>query len=71
MNAVSNAPLPGLAPVPPLHPATAVTIPEHKRVLRKLKDILVSIYAYGVLLFGVFFPVVLAVWHTFFGPATQ
>ncbi len=70
MNAVSNVPLPGLAPVPPLHPAIAVTQPGFRRTLRKLKDILVSIYAYGVLLFGLTFPIVLAVWYTFFGPAT-
>ncbi len=70
MNAVSNIPLPGLAPELPLHPAAVVATPEHKRALRKLKDILVSIYAYGVLLFGLLFPVVLAVWHVLFAPAT-
>ena len=70
MNAVSNVPLPGLAPVPLLHPTTVVAPHGFRRALRQLKDILVSIYAYGVLLFGLFFPIVLAVWHAFFGPAT-
>ena len=68
MNAVSNVPLPGLAPVPPLHPATAVAPHGFRRALRTLKDILVSIYAYGVFAFGVFFPIALAVWYAFFGP---
>lgn len=67
MNAVSNIPLPGLAPELPLQPASAM--PEHGRALRRLKDILVSIYAYGVLLFGLLFPLVLAAWHVMFGPA--
>lgn len=70
MNAVSNIPLPGLAPVPPLHPATAAVIPEYKRTLRQLKDILVSIYAYGLLLFGLLFPILGAAWYTFFGSGT-
>ncbi len=70
MNAVSNIPLPGLAPVPPLHPASVVAQPGFRRALRKLKDILVSIYAYGVLAFGLFFPIVLATWYVFFGPET-
>ncbi len=70
MNAVSNIPLPGLAPELPLRPATVVAESELGRALRKLKDILVSIYAYGLLLFGLTFPIVLAVWHAFFGPAT-
>ena len=69
MNAVSNIPLPGLAPVPPLHPATVVALPEYKRALRLIKDVLVSIYAYGLLLFGLLFPPLGAAWHVFFGSA--
>lgn len=69
MNTVSNVPLPGLAPHLVL-PTIAVATPEHRRVLRRLKDTLVSIYAYGVLLFGLLFPIVLATWYAFFGPAT-
>ena len=70
MNAVSNIPLPGLAPVPPLSPATVVALPEYRRVLREVKDVLVSIYAYGLLLFGIFFPFAGAAWHVFFGSTT-
>lgn len=70
MNAVSNAPLPGLAPGLPPQPAIAVALPEHKRGLRMLKDILISIYAYGLLLVGICTPFVLAAWHKFFVAVT-
>lgn len=68
MNTVSNVPLPGLAPELPL--ASATVLPEHRRSLNKLKDLLVSIYAYGVLLFGLLVPVVLGGWYKFFGPGS-
>lgn len=71
MNAVSKLPLPGLAPELPLQPAPVAAMPEHGRMLHRLKDILVSIYAYGLLLFGLLFPFVLAAWHALFGPAAS
>jgi len=37
----------------------------------RLKDAVVTIYAYGLLAFGIFFPLMLAIWHLFFGPAAQ
>jgi hypothetical protein len=37
----------------------------------RLKDAIVTIYAYGLLAFGIFFPMLLAIWHMFFGPAAQ
>lgn len=67
MNTVSNIPGPGLAPELPLPPAAIAFSPEHKRTLRELKDILITIYAYGLLSFGLFFPFALAAWTAFFG----
>ena len=71
MNAVSNAPLPGLAPTPPLSATVAVSRPEFRSRLHKLKDTLITIYAYGVLGFGLLFPFVLAAWYGIFAPAGQ
>lgn len=71
MNTVSNIPVPGLAPAVPLPSATPVVLPDHKRALRKLKDRLLSIYAYGLLSFGLLFPFALAAWTVLFGSAPQ
>ena len=69
MNTVSNVPLPGLAPEVPLQPASTVTASDQGRVLHRLKDIVVTIYAYGLLLFGLLFPFVLAAWQAMSGSA--
>ena len=71
MNTVSNLPLPGLAPELPLTtPATVATL-KRKYSIAWLKDVLVSIYAYGLLLTGILFPPLGAAWHAFFGPGAQ
>ena len=75
MNTVADTPLPGLAPEPALQSApaaiAAVAPALRKSKLLRIKDILVTIYAYGLLGFGVFFPFVLAAWAAFFMPAGQ
>lgn len=75
MNTVADTPLPGLAPEPSTQPAAAViaAVVPHLRnsTPHRVKDILVTIYAYGLLGFGVFFPFVLAAWAAFFMPAGQ
>ena len=69
MNTVSNVPLPGLAPELPIQPASAVSTSAQRRALYRLKDIVVTIYAYGLLLFGLLFPFVLAAWQAMSGSA--
>lgn len=76
MSTVADAPVPGLAPEVPVPPAAvipvATIVPSARRLTaRRVKDILVSIYAYGLLAFGVFFPLVLAAWAAFFKPGVQ
>jgi len=71
MNTVSNLPLPGLTPEIPLQPPAAVVTFQGKLLRQKLKDILVSIYAYGLLLTGLLAPPLGAAWHVFFGPGAQ
>ena len=75
MNPVAEPPVQGLAPEPSPQPAiaaAAAVIPQlRKSTLHRIKDILVTIYAYGLLGFGVFFPFVLAAWAVFFMPSGQ
>jgi len=48
--------------------ATVVAPNLRKWNRRRIKDILVLIYAYGLLGFGIFFPLVLAAWAAIFWP---
>ena len=71
MNIQANFPQPGLAPSLSVNPAAAIAavVPmPHRSTLHRIKDLLVSIYAYGLLAFGVFFPPLLAAWYMTFGP---
>lgn len=79
MNTMANSPDPGLAP--DLHAApgaalsavakTAGTVLPDLRApkMRRIKDTLVAIYAYGLLGFGVCFPLLMAAWYAFIRPA--
>ena len=58
-------------------PATPVAITEIKAIVepnlrkwtpRRVKDLLVTMYAYGLLAFGLLFPLALAAWAAFFWP---
>ena len=75
MTSVADTSLQGLAPEPSLQPtaaAMAAVVPNlRKSNLQRIKDIAVTIYAYGLLGFGLFFPFVLAAWAAFFMPAGQ
>jgi len=81
MNTLADIPVSGLAPEHSVQPAvTAATITEitAKAVpdlatptWRRVRDILVAVYAYGLLAFGIFFPIVLAVWAEYFGPGAH
>jgi hypothetical protein len=75
MNTVAETPLAGLAPEAPQQPAVAAmaaVVPQlRKSTLNRVKDALVTIYAYGLLGFGIFFPFVLAAWAVLFKPAGQ
>ncbi len=78
MNTMADTPVPGLAPELPVQPAAAVAdvaarvVPTLPRSTRgRIKDTLLTIYAYGLLGFGLFFPLLLAAWHVLFAPATR
>jgi hypothetical protein len=75
MNTVADTPVPGLAPdsVPPAVAAgAAVVAPDsHQWTWYRLKDILVTIYAFGLLGFGLLFPFLLVAWAVIFEPAGQ
>jgi hypothetical protein len=75
MNTVAETPLPGLAPEPcpqSVAAAMAAVVPQLQRpALHRIKDTLVTVYAYGLLGFGVFFPFVLAAWALLFPTARQ
>ena len=49
-------------------PATIAAPILRKRDLRRLKELLVMTYAYGLLGFGMLFPLLLAAWAAFFAP---
>lgn len=76
MNTVADPPVPGLAPELSEQPAAdsvaAALAPDlHKWTWHRVKDTLVTIYAFGILGFGLLFPFALAAWFTFIGPAGQ
>ncbi|HEY5739923.1 MAG TPA: hypothetical protein VIW27_09365 [Gammaproteobacteria bacterium] len=48
--------------------ATGVAPQMRKWDSRRVKDLLVMVYAYGLLGFGIFFPLLLAAWAAFFVP---
>lgn len=81
MNTTADAPLPGPAPELAEKPAAALSavadlaasvVPELPgSTWDRVKDVLVTIYAYGLLAFGVFFPLLLAAWRVIFEPAAR
>ena len=78
MSTMVDTPVPGLAPELSVQPAAgpsaaAVVLPPYvgKWTRRRVKDILVAIYAYGLLAFGLLFPLVLAAWAAIFKPGVQ
>ena len=76
MNTVADTPVPGLASELSVQPAVAAlaaaVVPNVREwTMRRLKDTLVAIYAYGLLAFGLLFPLALAAWAAFFGPDVQ
>ena len=78
MNTLADTPLPGLVPDPAVQPAaavSAVTALATETVSKlpvwsfnRAKDLLVTIYAYGLLAFGILFPLLLAAWKLFLSP---
>lgn len=78
MNTLATPPVSGLVSEFSAKPVAAVTdaalglLPESRvGSLRRTKDVLVTIYAYGLLGFGVFFPFLLAAWKLLFGPVAE
>ena len=81
MNNMAVTPVPGPASAPSVQPAAAVSavaeiaanlVPNLPgSTLSRVKDALVTIYAYGLLAFGIFFPLLLAAWCAVFRPAAQ
>jgi len=79
MNTLAHPPVPGQLPAASVEPviakvadiAAAVVPSPRASDWDRLKDAIVTIYAYGLLAFGIFFPMLLAIWHMFFGPATR
>jgi hypothetical protein len=79
MNTLGNSPAPGHLPHPSVEPviariadiAAAVVPAPRASSWHRLKDTLVTIYAYGLLGFGIFFPFILAAWHVLFEPAAR
>jgi hypothetical protein len=73
MNILANTPAPGLEPIVSVHPSVAniaaTAMPKiSETTMHQVKDTLVAIYAYGLLAFGMFFPVVLVAWKLMTGP---
>ena len=81
MNTLADAPVPGSAHDLAEKPAAALSAVADlaATVVQKLpdstwhrvQDTLVTIYAYGLLAFGVFFPLLLAAWSVIFEPAAH
>ena len=81
MNTLADAPVAGPAPKLAEQPAAALSavvdlaatvVPELPgSTWHRVKDLLVTIYAYGLLAFGVFFPLLLAAWRGIFEPAAR
>ena len=76
MSALATPPAPGLVSDTPVQPVAAVTeaaasiLPQTSGwTLKRTKDAVVTVYALGLLGFGVFFPFVLVAWKLLFGPA--
>jgi hypothetical protein len=77
MSALATPPVPGLVSDIPVKPVAAVTdavlgkMPESTGwTIERTKNVAVSVYAYGLLGFGVLFPFVLAAWKLLFNPVT-
>lgn len=73
MNILANTPAPGLVPIVSVHHSAAnfaaTAIPKvSESTMHRVKDTVVTIYAYGLLAFGMLFPVVLVVWKLMTGP---
>jgi hypothetical protein len=78
MNALANPPVPGLVSDFPVKPVAAVSdaaiemLPRSSDwTLERIKDVLMTIYALGLLGFGVLFPFVLVAWKLLFGPMAE
>lgn len=71
MNTAADAPLPGLAPDVSVHPAAAVIHKTRKWTVHRMKDVLITVYAFGLLGFGLLFPFILAAWSMIFWPPVQ
>jgi hypothetical protein len=79
MNTMANSPVAGQVPELSVKPvvasvadiAVAVGLQPSASTWSKVTDTLTTIYAYGLLAFGLFFPLLLAAWHVFFGPAAR
>ena len=81
MNTTANAPVPGSARELAEKPAAALSavadlaatvVPDLPgSTWERVKDILVTIYAYGLLAFGIFFPLLLVAWRVIFEPAAR
>lgn len=77
MNTLADLPVSGHRPDLSVQPQTAtaaavseiatIVVPNlRKWNLRRVKDLLIAIYAYGLLAFGICFPLALAAWAKFF-----
>jgi len=79
MNTLANSPVSGHEPALSVKPvlatvtdiATAVAQQPQASAWHKAMDTLATIYAYGLLGFGLFFPWLLAAWHAFYGSAAH
>ena len=79
MNTLANSPVTGHVPAVSVKPviatvtdiAAAVVPKPRAAAWRKAMDTLVTIYAYGLLGFGLFFPWLLAAWYAVFGSAAH
>lgn len=70
MNTLTDTPVSVQQPDFPAQPETATIAASNPRMRnsRRLKELLVMIYAYGLLGFGILFPLLLAAWAAFFAP---
>lgn len=81
MNITADAPVPGSVPELAEKPAAALSavadlaatvVPDlPASTWERVKDILVTTYAYGLLAFGIFFPLLLVAWRVIFEPAAR
>lgn len=79
MNTLAETPVASHASAHSVHqsPAAAVVVAEIRKIVEpnlrrrkwhRVKELLVMMYAYGMLAFGVFFPLLLAAWAVVFWP---